>query len=476
MGKIKRPIIFSTLYCIDPMRLSLISVFNPVLNIDTKLFIDPLLLQKSKYEKISHGSVKSFRKYFEIIIKLLLASKKVDDISWKQAYKRLAIQEVRWTCLGYGSATIHGRRIDKGIMMHLLKTAKEIVDLGITDPDMFSLLPLLEEGIGPDYISDMTTIAILTDLASFTQSICRKFSIKTVQFKIQDHIYHLPQNNTEKRRSPVILVPTDILRDLPVASNWGEVADAAAANADIRRRVSKLIGDIWKRKTRQDKMKLRAAVLASKDNFLDLLSCLKQLKAKPYDSIGDPNGVLAWKSVYESIAKKHPLFLSQKNKSDPREAIAIVDAIIVQYKRLIENKGLWKLLWDGSSPRKEKSAQLLFFAVADAYCLANNLDITPEADTGSGTVDFKFSSGYNIRILVETKLSTNKLVSGYSTQLEIYKNSQTPVYAVYLVIDIGGMRDKAKKLLEIKNSLTTSKNLSNIIFVDGKRQLSASKR
>src|SRR2546430_8635948 len=49
-----------------------------------------------------------------------------------------------------------------------------------------------------------------------------------------------------------------------------------------------------------------------------------------------------------------------------------------------------------------------------AYCVANNLEITPEADTGSGVVDFKFAASYVTRVLVETKLSNNKkLVHGY---------------------------------------------------------------
>jgi hypothetical protein len=72
-------------------------------------------------------------------------------------------------------------------------------------------------------------------------------------------------------------------------------------------------------------------------------------------------------------------------------------------------------LYHAGSPRPEKAAQRLFFAIAYAYCKANNLDVTPEADTGNGPVDFKVSLGFTGRVLVEIKLSTNtKLVRGYT--------------------------------------------------------------
>jgi hypothetical protein len=68
---------------------------------------------------------------------------------------------------------------------------------------------------------------------------------------------------------------------------------------------------------------------------------------------------------------------------------------------------------------------MLFFVVASSYCSANNLDLTPEAETGRGPVDFKISSGNHGRLLVEVKLSTSsRLLSGYTTQLELYKKGK----------------------------------------------------
>jgi hypothetical protein len=160
------------------------------------------------------------------------------------------------------------------------------------------------------------------------------------------------------------------------------------------------------------------------------------------------------------------------------EGVAIVvKQIIEQFQFLIEKRRLSEDLYHEDHPRPEKAAQRLFFAVAHAYCKANNLDLTPEADTGNGPVDFKMSSGFTGRVLVEIKLSTNpKIVAGYSKQLQTYKDAEETTRGFYVIVDVGNMGRKAKELLAFKNSEARARRrVSEIVFVDGTRRPSASK-
>jgi hypothetical protein len=76
------------------------------------------------------------------------------------------------------------------------------------------------------------------------------------------------------------------------------------------------------------------------------------------------------------------------------------------FKKNIEENKLLLYREDGRA-RHEVFAQRLFFAVADAYCDANNVDLSREVNAGNGPVDFKLSIGYKGRILVEVKKSSN---------------------------------------------------------------------
>jgi hypothetical protein len=478
MARIVNPVTFATSFRISPDRLERFGVLNPTINVDTKLFIDPVLLEHSATPDISKGASRRLRTHFSNIISLLKASQREGDVAWRGALRLVRFPELRANCLGYGGASINGTAFSRELSLQLLRTAAEIVALGIDDPDLFVLLPLLDKDVGPDRISDLTTNIIAPDLAALTKRICDVLKVPTESLPLGGSTYQLPRNQTLPQPTPILLVPVDILRSLPVASGWREVADVAAANAAIRERVNRLIGNIWESKTRKDKAKLRARALASKKAFDSLLDLIHKAPVPAYDIHNDPEGLLVWRRLLETVALDFPLALSSPTTPTDDEAIDLVQRIVDQFTHLIEKQGLWRLLWNGAKVHKEKVAQMLFFAVAEAYCKANNLPLTPEAETGSGPVDFKFGSRYDQTILVEAKLSRNRhLLSGFDSQLAAYAASASAIDATYLVVDVGKLDKKYQALQQRRqNQLTTGTRASRLRLVDAKRQISASKR
>ncbi|MDL1871873.1 hypothetical protein FBR05_06680 [Deltaproteobacteria bacterium PRO3] len=476
MGKIKNPIQFSRAFKISDKKLYSLGVLDPTLNVDAKLFIDPLLLKLSRHPELKKAD-KTYREYFSTIIKLLAASKKENDAPWRAAYKKLLFREIKGTCLGYGAASISGNGFGPRLTSKITATAKEIIDLGITDPDLFWSLPLLEENVGPDLISDMTTNIILRDLLSFNERIIKKLKIPNQTFVINGITVNLPRNPTESTLTPVILVPMDILRDLPIANDWSEVCDAAHKNAGLRERVNELIAEIWLAKTRKQKEEIRQKALETQESFETVLDLIHEVQPTPYNVKEDPEGIFTWRNIRESIAVKFPLNLKKPRVLNLDEVYGIVLKIIQQFQHLIEARGLSRELWHKGKKRGEKSVQRIFFAVADSYCQANNLDVSPEIDTGTGEIDFKFSQGYENRVLVEVKLSDNpKLLPGYTKQLEAYRLAEKSMKGIYIVIDVGRMGKKDEQLIKLKNEQTEHKlPASEIVFIDGQIKESASR-
>ncbi len=479
MAKITNPVLFTKHFNIDPKVLDELGVFNPLLNGDTHLFIDPLLIQGSIHREMNVGAIQTYRAFFTTVISLLAASKTKNDVAWRAAKRQFVFPEVQGTCIGYGASSIHGSAWSPRLSERVLAVAKEIVDLGIKDPDLFLVLALFEEGIGPDRISDMVTNIIIKDLIDFNNRILIELSLPLESFILNRIQVNLPRNPFESKPTPIILIPKDIMRDLPIARDWNEVCHAAWENEDLRRRVSEHVGSIWEAKTRADKDLIKSRALASNDSFMSLLDAVHAAEDIPYSFTVDKKGEVTWMHVLgDQIAVTEPLSLSLKKSPSIDDVFDVAKKIVEHYKSLIENKGLWKELWADGKPRPEKSAQRIFFAIADVYCKFNGIDLTPEADSGNGPVDFKFSFGYESRVLVEVKLSTNnKLVSGYEAQLEAYKAAEETFRAIYLVIDVGKMGNKDEKLIDTKNSYVNLQfPVSDIIFVDGKQQVSASKR
>ncbi|HEY3441619.1 MAG TPA: hypothetical protein VGK29_12730 [Paludibaculum sp.] len=482
MAKITTPVRFSDHFKIDEAVLNEAGVLDPTLNVDTKLFIDPLLLEQSAHSEIREGGAATYGQYFGTVIKLLRAASSPDHAAWKAAFRLLSFPEIKWTCLGYGGQSVAGSGSGDQMTRQMVKTGKEIVDLGVEDPDLFVAMALFEEGFGPDHICDMAANVILGDLLRFNERVLATLSVPRENMKLRlrnGNSYEacLPVNPYLKGNPPIVLVPSDILRELPIAKDWSEISSATAKNDDLRRRVNSHIAELWRGKSLKDKDELRRWALSSRGAFEDFLQMVHSAETTPYDIAGDPAGEIFWRRLTATLGTEHPFTIDVPDQLDLDGVTNVVEQIIEQFRFLVEDRRFSEELYHDGKPRPEKAAQRLFFAVAYSYCKANNLDITPEADTGNGPVDFKVSKGFARRVVVEIKLSRNgKLVAGYTRQLEAYKVAEEANRGYYLVLDVGQMGEKAKALIATKNSAEGQGAITSpIIFIDGTRKPSASK-
>ena len=198
-------------------------------------------------------------------------------------------------------------------------------------------------------------------------------------------------------------------------------------------------------------------------------------------SFYDPNlDGLAYYKIRD-LLRSDPSTFKQDSTPDilqgPEALKEIVMETIDHFRHHVENGNLWEELWIGDKPKKERAAQLIYFAIADIFCRANNLDISPEANMGGGPVDFKFSKGYNARVLVELKRSRGTVKHGYEKQLEIYKTASRTEYGIFVVMDYGDLGKKLRQIQKIQRSrLDKGLPVSEIIVIDATKKESASKR
>ncbi|PQK88853.1 MULTISPECIES: hypothetical protein [Pantoea] len=481
MAQVNELISLSSINGIDIDMLESLGITDVILNADTALFIDPLLLSTSSHIEINKSGLEKYDEKFRKIKKFLQASKKENDLSWKAAKKHFNFPEVSYTCLGYSSSTTNGSAWGDHLIEATLKTAKEIIDLGVEDEDFFMGLSLFEEGIGPDRISDMTTNIIFDDLIDFTIRVNKELKLPIKDFKIKktDKVFTTVVNPFNQE--PLILVPSDIVRALPIVTDWSDIGLAARQNDNLRENLNEKIGGIWATMSRKEKDKAKSLALRSKEAFDEVLELIRAIERTPYDIKNDKNGEFFWRRVTNAITKDHPLDLSEYKKEALSESdfISLVNTIVEEFKTLIEDKGIWKELWteDGKN-RKEKAVQRLLFTVAYSYCKANDLDLAPESDSGNGPVDFKISKGFTKKIVVEVKLSTNNsLVHGYEKQLEIYKKADDTNLGIFVIMDIGKIGKKFEKVIQVRNKfLESNATASEIIIIDGKPKESASLR
>lgn len=449
-------------------------IFNGFIGIDSGLYLDPRLLKQTQIQELK-GSYESFRKHFEKIIKILIKSKSYEDIFFRNAVKLLTFKEPGFLSLGYSSEGNSGRGIGHELAKNLAITAHEIIEVGITDPEMFEIIGLLEENIGADRVSDMTARIMLSDLAKYSENQAAKLELSSKKVKLKGIEYLLPINTRTKK--PLILIPQEILNDLPIANDRSDIDEVVDHNSKLRSEINSMIGEEWDKASKSlKKSELKRLFIDNPDALRELIELYKASRAEPYDFEADPLGEFNWLEIAQEYSKKYPLSIEKDKVVSPENILEIVVMICNHFRKLVEKNGLSTVFWDKDDQCKhEKFAQRLFFGIAEAYCTANNLDLSPESDAGHGSVDFKLSSG-KAKVNVEIKYTKNNLSHAYETQLPIYNEAEGASYSILLVIRNTDRIAAFEKLRERRRrDLESGKKVPELIMVDGRIKPSASK-
>lgn len=457
---------------IDASEFTKRGAFNPILEADSRFFIDPDLVRRSAAPEFSNAG-KILDDYFADIMLLLKKSKQRGDLAWTEALKRFDFPEPEGLRIGY-SDTTSGSAFGPQLRNASLEVAAEIIALGHDSPRIFELIGVFQKDVGCDRISDAIAKILESCIYRFSHRVYQELGVpsaKLVARTIRGEQFWLPEFKDEV----ILLLPMDILSTLPVATSYEDISYVCQRNDSVRQAMNDALGSSWKKQAREWSKRNVFEFLASRPQLLrDVIESYLQDHGKPYNFQTDPDGLVAWYEEAKLAVEKAPLSIP---KSENVRNVVLV--ICKHFKELVESGGLRKILFDGTRPRKEESAQLLFFAIASSYCIANDLDITPEAKRGRGPVDFKVSKG-NAKTLVELKLSKNaKLVAGYEKQLEIYKQAEKTPFGVYLVIDVVAdkkAKARIKDLIELAAARAAAGMASSeIVLVDALAKPSASK-
>lgn len=476
MSRIQSPTLFSKYFCVKSSALNRAGLIDPFIDVDTPLFIDPVLLEKSSNPVISKDGIAAFRKHFSNFVRLISISERKGDAAWKGAARLLDLREPPENGLGYGGSSRSGSSRPEEVRDGIMQTAKEVVTLGSKDPEMISLMGFFEENVGPDTISDFTTRVIIEQLAEITTKFSKVHGIPLVANRLLSN-HPLPQAIDKQGKSKfVVLVPKDIVRELPIANDWSDIEAAVGRSIHIRRAVNSMLSGIARPTIADRKSALRAIALQSPQNFEEFLEAVKE-HVRTYDPNVDALGYYRMRSILASGFAGLKTGAQYDLSKGPEEIRRLVHDTLLFFKRHVENGNLWEELWIEGRPKKERAAQLIYYAIADAYCQAHNVDISPEANMGGGPIDFKFSHGYQARVLVEMKRSSGTVRHGYEKQLEIYLDASRTNFGIFVVMDFGDLGGKLDQITAIQASRRSAgQRVSDIVVIDTTKKLSASKR
>jgi hypothetical protein len=415
--------------------------FDPILDRDTKLFIDPFFVFKTQNEIFKNSHTKIVNFFLEAFKLAAISTESREDLRYRLLRGTMVFPEAKEICLGYGVDSIDGAGSGYGFSSLIVAAIYESIRLGIDNINHFEQLGIFNEGIGCDRISDITANIIKKELIEYTLSVCERHHVPVFPIKIEHYDYdfqfkkwtsqtvNLPLN-PYKKKLPILLVPSEFLGQLPTISTedfWNYCWENK--NEDIRDQFNIVV----KNEVRKSDV---IKIARQHRDWVKEYEEFREAEQKPdsYDFDKDPKGLYQWDASTRRFVNTYPL---EFNITNENEFLLFSESIVNQFIHFIENNSGYRLLWndDTNRPKGEEATQLLFTGIAKHYCKANNIDISKEANLGRGPVDFKFSQGYRNRVLIEVKLARNsKFWDGLGLQLPKYLEVEEIKFGYFVIV------------------------------------------
>lgn len=449
-------------------------VFDGFIGKDARLHVDPLLLKYCKTPEFVGAYDKLLNHFKQLLHLVPTGDKPISRLRHLSIVKHLTFPEFGYIGLGYGENTNVGKGITGTKAEQLAETAIEIIQDGVEDPEIFLLVNIFQEKIGADGISDIMIWTLRDEFIKYTQRIAKEFGFKTSLFNKQYALpYFFSPYKGGMKENPIIFVPAEIIRNLPRA----EFRDGhfySDYNEEIRRRISNDIGIALH--DMHDKQLVKEKLLCNPNAMRKMASIYRGLKCQAYDFELDEKFIYATAIIDELIGQEPmPLVAKQENI----EAVHyIARQICLQFKKLIEQNRMSDLLYYNGKFKGEKAVQKLFLLLADAYCKISDIDLSPEDDYGKGPVDFKFSSGYHCKVLLEVKLAkSSQLMHGFQIQLPAYLKAESTSKGIYMVVktELDDDLTVATFWNKVKANNLPDSLYNDIIVIDARKGKSASK-
>lgn len=476
--KAGKPIRYNRYFGVSPEAFESKGVFNGFVGQDSRFHVDPLLLRGCKIPEFQ-SAYEDFLGYFRKFVPLVRHVTKPDesDRFFRRMVKRFTFPELQYTGLGFSKGNARGKGISGELSIQLAKSAYDIISAGHEDPEIFALMPLIEDNIGQDRISDMTIAILRRHFLAYTQRISRELGFKVKSYPLDyDDVYYVPFIGKDTMH----FVPKVFLNDLFVATSYEDISDAADYNERLKARLAKIIGVTWKEYDEFSKSKWKQLIIENEACYEAAIDYYKGIKGVSYNFDEDEHGKY-WDLKFAKLAMDNPIqFLTNIFKSPEEKVFGWTKAICEKFKHLIEDNRMSELVHRSKRTPDETDWQLLLYMVADAYAEGAkiNIDITRENNPGNGEVDFKFSQG-TAKTIVEIKRSGNKdILHGFRVQLPAYMRAEQTNYGLFIVIiDDPSHEDDVKAKLDtvIQDMKEKRETVCPIIYIKGYSQPSASK-
>lgn len=455
--------------------------FDPVLDSDTPLYIDPFLVFEDP-DPFWSDSRQQTVDFFSLALTFVKLSKGLPTSPhWLKAQRMLKFPEPKEFALGLSMGHPEGSGAGFRYAERMTEALSVLADSGVEQLEHIQTFSLFCEGLGVDRISDIFCNILKSRFIEFTTVVANKHGVPLESVPVKHASWSRTTGRWETGRamlpsSPaftggVLLTPKRFLKDIPLVTpdgfwSWADTEAGAELREELNYELNVTLTKAEKRSAGYEAAR-RHPTLAL--NYVDAVA---QSDHDPYDVSRDPDLLVGWSEAGAKAAALLPPLEQPESEEDFRRWLEFV---ALEFQHSVEERDLWTAFWDDShtKPRKEKIVQAVASAMFGAHCNAAHVEMSREVDMGRGPVDFKFTAGWQRRALLEVKLmKSSKFFSGASKQLPQYLRTERIEFGLYLCVGYTDADFSVKRIKRVEDTLRALSKQKKVemkaIFVDAR--------
>jgi hypothetical protein len=465
--------------------------FDPVLEQDSPLYIDPYLIFQDDDPQWS-GAYDQIVQFFETATELVLAAGGAPDTpAWRKASRFLRFPEPHEFALGVALGSPRGSGTGEKFAKRMAEVLALVGTSGIDRLASISGFALFCKGIGVDRISDIVGNILKDRFIEYTHRVLEGRQVQVELVPVEHASWDAGRarwNNSKVALLPnpatkggVLLTPRRFLRDIPVLEpedfwDWASLSESQSLRDDLNFDLSESLT------ASQKVARARIVARARPDIALTFLDRVSDQTMVAYDSRQDPRGLVGWyEGGVEALNLVPESSRSSQAPSGPDDFASWILELAKDFQFVIENTDAWRLLWNDrrTEHRPEKIAQALAGVMWRSRCKSANVDLSKETNIGRGPVDFKFSQGWERRGLLEMKyVESSHFTQGAERQLPQYLRSEEVSFGVYLAVgfkDSDFERPRVRRVEEACSAIGEQLGCRiELLLVDARPKASAS--
>jgi hypothetical protein len=455
--------------------------FDPLLNSDTPLYIDPFLVFEDE-QPFWADARKDTLEFFSLALDYVkLSGGRKTSPHWLKAQRMMSFPEPKEFALGLSMGHPEGSGAGDVYAAKMTSALGVLAGIGVTEIEHIQTFSLFCKGPGVDRISDIFCNILKSRFIQYTAEVSTRHGVLTESVPVK----HLSWSRTTGRwnsdrvelpSSPaftggVLLAPKRFMKDIPLVAPdlfWSWVDDTAGPalrdelNYELNVALSK-------------SEKVAAGLESARRHprlALEYVHEVAEARHTAYDVETDPDLRVRWAEAGVSAASHLPPLSQPASEADFYEWL---EGVTLEFQHEVEHGSLWKALWDEDrvKHRREDIVQAVASAMFGAYCGAAHVIMSREVDMGRGPVDFKFTAGWQRRALIEVKLmDSSKFFSGAAKQLPQYLKTEKIEFGIYLCVGFAD-RDfepfRVKRVEDTLSALSKAKGIKmKAIYVDAR--------